>query len=114
MLNNADMSLLSIIISKDLDRVFPNCLWGCSIHVGRIEWKNGNILVIDYDFVVRLMGKVNEDYINQIKRYIEDNYGFIDGKLEILEGYMSLVYKGIKEEDLLNVNTLFKMRGVMI
>lgn len=110
MLNNADMSLLSIIMSKDLDSVFTR-LWGGSIHVGRIEWKNGNILVIDYDFVVRLMGKVYEEYINQIKQYIEDNYGFIDGKLEILEGYVSLVYKGIKEEDLLNVNTLFKMRG---
>ena len=111
MLNNEDIGLLNTIMSKDLDRVFTDCLWGSSIHVGRIEWKNGNILVIDYDFVVRLMGKVYEEYINQIKQYIEDNYGFINGKLEILEGYMSLVYKGIKEEDLLNVNTLFKMRG---
>lgn len=112
MLNNEDMGLLSTIMSKDLDRVFTNRLWGGNIHVGRIEWKDGNILIIDYDFVVRLMCKTNEDYINQIKQYIEDNYGFINGKLEILEGYVVLVYKGIKEEDLLNIDTLFKMRGI--
>ena len=111
MLNTEDMSLLSIIIGKDLDRMFTNRFWCSNIHVGKIEWKDNNILVIDYDFIVRLICKFDEGYINQIKRYIEDNYGFIDGRLEILEGYVSLVYKGIKEEDLLNVDTLFKMRG---
>ena len=111
-MNSEQMGLLSVIMSKDLDRVFTNRLWGSSIHVGRIEWKDNNISVIDYDFIVRLICKFDEDYINQIKRYIEDNYGFINGKLKILEGYVSLVYKGIKEEDLLNVDTLFKMRRI--
>ena len=114
MLNTEAMGLLSIIIGKDLDRVFTNRFWRSSIHVGKIEWKDNNILIVDYDFVIRLMRKFDEDCINRIKRYIEDNYGFIDGRLEILEGYVSLVYKGIKEEDLLNVDTLFKMRGSLV
>lgn len=105
-----DLSRLSVIIGKDLDAQFTNRIWGAWLHVGYIDWQDRDIRIRNYDLVIRLATKSDIKLRDKVSKYIKDRYG-LDGLIfgKDPSGYDMICCKGMSEDQVLNINTLFRM-----
>ena len=105
-----DLSRLSVIIGKDLDAQFTNRIWGAWLHVGHIDWQDRDIRIRNYDLVIRLATKSDIKLRDKVSKYVKDRYG-LDGLIFCKDpsGYDMICCKGMSEDQVLDINTLFRM-----
>ena len=103
---------ISALLARDLDAKFTNKIWSAWFHVDNINWDKDtqNCTVKDYMLQIRTTTQRNIKLVQEISDYICIKYTLDTPVINTDEdGFYVIIFKRLTEEQLLEINTLFKM-----